>query len=269
MNSQSSRSDATDELETTEGEVSDGKIRVENVTKQFGRIVALEGVSISIRENEILAIVGDNGAGKSTLMNVLSGVHKPTAGSIYYDGQPVTFSNPEQARDLGIETVYQHLALMDDLDVATNVFIGKFPMRAIGPLRFIDWGRTYEKTRALLEEDLQRTIDPNTEVAYLSGGQRQLVAIARALAFDPEVIILDEPTSALSVDATELVHDTVKQLQGQGHTIIVVSHSMEEVRGLANRVAVLYQGALADVVEDPQAIDDRTLKNLISRGSRE
>jgi ABC-type sugar transport system ATPase subunit len=243
-------------------------MRVENVDKSFGRVRALRNVSLSIEENEILAMVGDNGAGKSTLMNVLCGVHKPTSGQVYYDGEPVSFTNPEQARALGIETVYQHLALMDDLDIATNVFMGKFPKRGIGPLKFIDWSRTYVETRTLLEERLKRSMDPTTEVAYLSGGQRQLVAIARALAFDPEVIILDEPTSALSVDATELVHETVEHLHDQGHTIIIVSHSIDEVKGLADRVAVLYQGELADTVEEPATVDDQVLKNLISTGQR-
>jgi ABC-type sugar transport system ATPase subunit len=243
-------------------------MRVENVDKSFGRVHALRDVSFTIEDEEVIAMVGDNGAGKSTMMNVLCGVHKPTSGQLYFEGEPVSFSNPEQARDLGIETVYQHLALMDDLDVATNVFMGKFPRRGIGPLRFIDWGRTYEQTERLLEEDLKRSMDPTAEVAYLSGGQRQLVAIARALAFDPEVIILDEPTSALSVDATELVHDTVRRLNERGHTIIIVSHSLDEVKGLADRVAVLYQGELADIVEDPATVDDQVLKNLISTGER-
>jgi len=255
-----------DDQSTTDG--STAKMRVESVDKSFGRVRALRDVSLSIRENEIIAMVGDNGAGKSTLMNVLCGVHKPTSGQLYYDGRPVSFSNPENARELGIETVYQHLALMDDLDVATNVFMGKFPTSGVGPLEFIDWDRTYERTEILLEEDLKRSMDPRTEVAYLSGGQRQLVAIARALAFDPEVIILDEPTSALSVDATDLVHDTVRHLHERGHTIIIVSHSIDEVKGLADRVAVLYQGMLADVIDDPANVDEQVLKNLISTGER-
>lgn len=260
---------STKATEAQSGTEQPAKIRVESVEKRFGRVVALDDVSFSIRENEIIALVGDNGAGKSTMMNVLSGVHTPTDGTVYYDGEKVSFANPEQAREYGIETVYQHLALMDDLDVATNIFMEKFPKRGIGPFTVIDWKKTYQAAEELLTETLDRSIDPRVEVAYLSGGQRQLVAIARALAFDPEVIILDEPTSALSVEATDLVHDTVQQLKQQGHTLIIVSHSIDEIRGLADRIAVLYQGALADMIDDPDAVDDETLKNLISTGSRE
>lgn len=267
------RSNATQSTEATDRQSGNdeqpAKIHVENIEKRFGRVVALDDVTFSIRRNEILAIVGDNGAGKSTMMNVLSGVHTPTDGTVYYDGEAVSFTTPEQAREYGIETVYQHLALMDDLDVATNIFMEKFPKRGVGPFTIIDWKKTYEAATALLTETLDRSIDPRTEVAYLSGGQRQLVAISRALAFDPEVIILDEPTSALSVEATDLVHDTVRQLKQQGHTLVIVSHSIDEIRGLADRIAVLYQGALADVVDNPDAVDDQTLKNLISTGARE
>jgi ABC-type sugar transport system ATPase subunit len=267
------RSNATQSTEATDRQAEDdeqpAKIHVENIEKRFGRVVALDDITFSVRRNEILAIVGDNGAGKSTMMNVLSGVYTPTDGTVYYDGEAVSFATPEQARKYGIETVYQHLALMDDLDVATNIFMEKFPKRGIGPFEIIDWKQTYEAADELLTETLNRSIDPRAEVAYLSGGQRQLVAISRALAFDPEVIILDEPTSALSVEATDLVHDTVRQLKQQGRTLVIVSHSIDEIRGLADRIAVLYQGILADVVDTPDAVDDQTLKNLISTGSRE
>ena len=267
------RSNTTQSTEATDRQSGNdeqpAKIHVENIEKRFGRVVALDDVTFSVRRNEILAIVGDNGAGKSTMMNVLSGVYTPTDGTVYYDGETVSFANPEQAREYGIETVYQHLALMDDLDVATNIFMEKFPKRGVGPFEIIDWKQTYETTDELLTGTLDRSINPRVEVAYLSGGQRQLVAISRALAFDPEVIILDEPTSALSVEATDLVHDTVRQLKQQGHTLVIVSHSIDEIRGLADRIAVLYQGVLADVVDNPDAVDDQTLKNLISTGSRE
>lgn len=121
------------------------KIRAENLTKQFGRIVAVEDVSLDIQSSEVFALVGDNGAGKSTLMNMLSGVHEPTKGQIYKDGQPMNFSNPSEARDNGIETVYQDLALMDDLDIATNIFMGQFPRTGFGPFQIIDWDETYER----------------------------------------------------------------------------------------------------------------------------
>ena len=243
------------------------KIRLEGITKQFGRVLAVEDVSLTVYEGDILALVGDNGAGKSTLMNVLSGVHEPTAGRVLFDGRPVALSNPSEARAMGIETVYQDLALMDDLDVATNIHMGKFPTHvAAGPLRVIDWGATYENARDILDF-LNQDIPPDSEVAFLSGGQRQLVAIARALSFDPDVFVLDEPTSALSVAGTELVHETIRQLRAEGHTLLVVSHSIEDVFELADRIAVMYRGRLADVV-DADAVSREVLTDLITTGRR-
>jgi len=241
------------------------KIRVENVEKRFGRITALEDVTLDIYDNEIFALVGDNGAGKSTLMNLLSGVYAPSAGTIYYDGEPVRFSNPSDARGLGIETVYQDLALMDDLDVATNIFIGQLPTKGIGPLRYLDWDRVYDRAGAIIHDRLGRQMDIRTDVEFLSGGQRQLVAIGRSLAFEPEVIILDEPTSALSVDATALVHDTIRRLREDGHTILIVSHNIENVLGLADRIGVLYRGRLVELTE-PSETSLAELTELITSG---
>ncbi|WP_247004395.1 ATP-binding cassette domain-containing protein [Halosolutus gelatinilyticus] len=250
----------------TAGET-DPKIAVENVRKVFGRIVALEDVNLAVRENEIFAVVGDNGAGKSTLMNVLCGVHEPTRGSLYFDGRPVEFDSPENARACGIETVYQDLALMDDLDVATNVFMGNFPRKGIGPFSVVDWEETYERAATIIETHLKRDIDPRAEVAFHSGGERQLIAIARALAFDPDVVILDEPTSALSVDATELVRETVRTLRANGKTIVIVSHSLDEIFGLADRVGVLYQGSMTAVTSTDD-VSKAELSSLMITGER-
>ncbi|KZN23347.1 ABC transporter [Haladaptatus sp. R4] len=244
----------------------DVKMRLEGVEKRFGRIVALEDIDLDVYEDQIFALVGDNGAGKSTMMNVLCGVHEPTAGQLYFDGEPVSFSNPNDARETGIETVYQDLALMNDLDVATNIFMGQFPKRGVGPLSVIDWEETYERADHIMSDLLGRNIDAETEVEFLSGGQRQLVAVGRALAFDPDVIILDEPTSALSVDATELVYETIRRLQQDGHTIIIVSHSLETVMEYADRIAVLYQGELVEV-ESTTDTDVETLTELMIAGT--
>jgi ABC-type sugar transport system ATPase subunit len=247
----------------------DVKIRVENIRKRFGRVVALDGVDLDIYGNEIFALVGDNGAGKSTLMNIVSGVFEPSDGRVYKDGERVEFTNPSDARDAGIETVYQDLALMGDLDIATNIFMGQFPTAGIGPARFIDWEETYERTREIVHERLGREeMNPQSEVQFLSGGQRQLVAVARTLAFDPDVIILDEPTSALSVDATRLVHDTIEFLQDQGITVIIVSHSIEDVLQISDRIGILYQGQLVDITT-PEEATLETLTTLMTTGSYE
>jgi ABC-type sugar transport system ATPase subunit len=247
----------------------DVKIRVENIRKRFGRVVALDGVDLDIYGNEIFALVGDNGAGKSTLMNIVSGVFEPSDGRVYKDGERVEFTNPSDARDAGIETVYQDLALMGDLDIATNIFMGQFPTAGIGPARFIDWEETYERTREIVHERLGREeMNPQSEVQFLSGGQRQLVAVARTLAFDPDVIILDEPTSALSVDATRLVHDTIEFLQDQGITVIIVSHSIEDVLQISDRIGILYRGQLVDITT-PEEATLETLTTLMTTGSYE
>jgi ABC-type sugar transport system ATPase subunit len=259
---------AQSESEGTPDQSGTPKIRVENITKQFGRIVAVDDVSLEIEPAEIFALVGDNGAGKSTLMNVLSGVHEPTKGRIYKDGREVHFSNPSDARANGIETVYQDLALMDDLDIATNIFMGQFPMRGVGPVSVIDWETTYERSRDIMLDQLGRDVDLKTEVEFLSGGQRQLVAIGRALAFDPDVIILDEPTSALSVDATRLVQDTIDKLAEEGITIIIVSHNIESVLAHADRIGVLYQGSLVGILE-PEETGLEELNELMTTGTLE
>jgi len=241
----------------------DAKIRIENVTKVFGRITALDDVSLDVKEGEIFGLVGDNGAGKSTLMNILSGVHEPTEGSIYIDGEKVSFANPSEARDKGIETVYQDLALMNDLDVATNIFMGQFPTRSIGPVKIIDWDETYKHARSIMFDQLGRDLDMKAEVQFFSGGERQLIAIGRALAFEPDIIVLDEPTSALSVDATRLVEETIDRLADQGITIVIVSHNIESVLNHADRIGVLFQGQVVDIMQ-PHETGLEELNNLMT-----
>jgi len=242
------------------------KLRIENVSKQFGRIVALDEVSLSIAENEIFALVGDNGAGKSTLMNIISGVHAPSSGSVHVDGEAVSFANHSDARAAGIETVYQDLALMNDLSIASNIFMGEFPTERIGPLSVIDWDETHERAREIMQYELGRDVNVETEVEFFSGGERQLVAVGRALAFDPDVIVLDEPTSALSIDATRLVHETIRRLRDRGITVIIVSHSIESVLDLADRIGVLYQGELVGIL-DPETTDLMEITELMTTGS--
>jgi len=260
--------DARDVGEVPEAGTGEVKLEIENVHKRFGRVVALQGVNLDIYEREVFALVGDNGAGKSTLMNIISGVHEPTEGTVRLDGREVAFTNPSDAREAGIETVYQDLALMDDLDIATNIFMGQFPQRKVGPFGFIDWDETREQARHIVHDRLGRTeIDIDTEVQFLSGGQRQLVAVARTLAFDPDVIILDEPTSALSVDAADLVHRTIEYLrEEEGITVIIVSHSIEDVLQIADRIGVLYQGVLVDVTV-PEDASLESLTDLMTTGT--
>jgi ABC-type sugar transport system ATPase subunit len=243
----------------------DTVVRFNDVTKRFGRVVAIDGVDLTVQRNEILGLVGDNGAGKSTLMKVLAGVYPPTSGQILVWDQPVEFSDPSDARDLGIETVYQDLALMNDLDIAKNLFMGRFPERfRLGPIQTIDWGETYERADEILQR-LGQDLDLKTEVEFLSGGQRQLIAVGRALLFEPEILIFDEPTSALSVAGTELVHGTIRRLQEEGQTQLIVSHSVEDVIDLVDRIAVMYRGDVVAVV-DPDEASRELLTEIMTTG---
>lgn len=240
-------------------------VEFEDVTKRFGRVIAIDDVELAVERNEILGIVGDNGAGKSTLMKVLAGVFPPTSGRLLVKGRRVNFTDPSDARDMGIETVYQDLALMNDLDIAKNVFMGRFPSRFhLGPLRVIDWEETYERADGIIQR-LGQDLDLKTEVEFLSGGQRQLVAVGRALLFEPEILIFDEPTSALSVAGTELVHDTIRRLQEDGKTQLVVSHSVEDVIELVDRIAVMYRGRIVAVVDPAEASRD-LLTDIMTTG---
>ncbi|MFA9517953.1 ATP-binding cassette domain-containing protein [Halopenitus sp. H-Gu1] len=220
-------------------------IRFEDVSKTFGPILALDDVSFSVRKNEVLAVMGDNGAGKSTLMKILSGVLQPTSGEIYVNGEAVDFQNHIDAQEVGIETVYQDLAIAPSRTVTDNIFMGKEVIQS-GAIRrrlgFVDDPAMEKRTEEILERlDLGR-VSPSQEAGVLSGGQQQAVAVGRALGSDPDVLILDEPTSALSVEAVDRILDLVKQLQNEGLTIILIDHNIDEVFEVADRAAVLASG---------------------------
>ncbi|WP_338074081.1 ATP-binding cassette domain-containing protein [Halomicrobium salinisoli] len=209
----------------------------------------MENVDFSVRDGEIMALVGDNGAGKSTLIKTLCGVHRPTSGRIYVRGESVEFDDYNDARELGIETVYQDLALAEDQTVAANVFLGHEPVRGgrLGRwLGLVDEEQMFREARENLEK-VQIPVDPKAKVKNLSGGQQQAVAIARALQSDPDILIMDEPTSALSIEGARNVLRVIDGLRDQGLTIILISHNIRHVLRLADRVSVLAQGRLMGV----------------------
>jgi ABC-type sugar transport system ATPase subunit len=214
-----------------------------------------------VRDNEILGLVGDNGAGKSTLIKTLVGLHRPDAGEIRLRGDRVKLNGPKHARRLGIGTVYQDLALVDELSVAENIFLGRQPVKKVaGVFPVIDEEEMAEAAERILSDRLDIHVDPGTPVEFLSGGERQAVAIARALVSNPDIVLLDEPTSALSKAAVEHVEDLVQELQNAGHTIVIVDHNLEEVISMTDRIAVLFQGRVVDVVET----DAVTRSNIVS-----
>lgn len=212
-------------------------LRLRGVGKQFGAVTALEDIELDIHAGEVVALVGDNGAGKSTLVKVLAGVHQPTSGTIEYFGNPVTLDTPGKALEMGIATVFQDLALCENLDVVANLFLG----HEISPWR-MDEVQMEVRAWTLLKELAARIPSVREPIASLSGGQRQTVAIARSLLLDPHIIMLDEPTAALGVAQTAEVLNLIERVRDRGHGVILISHNMEDVRAVADRIVVLRLG---------------------------
>jgi D-xylose transport system ATP-binding protein len=212
-------------------------LRLRGIHKQFGAVTALEDVELDVHAGEVVALVGDNGAGKSTLVKVLAGVHRPTSGKIEYLGKEVTLDTPGKAIEMGIATVFQDLALCENLDVVANLFLG----HEIAPWR-LDEVQMEVRAWTLLKDLAARIPSVREPIASLSGGQRQTVAIARALLLDPHIIMLDEPTAALGVAQTAEVLNLIERVSDRGHGVILISHNMEDVRAVADRIVVLRLG---------------------------
>jgi D-xylose transport system ATP-binding protein len=213
-------------------------ISATGITKRYGAVQALDGASLDLRAGEVVALMGDNGAGKSTLVKTVSGVVIPDEGTITLDGRPARITTPHDAQTLGISTVYQDLALCENLDVVANLFLGS-ERRRWSILNHIKMERA---TRDLLDQLDVRIRDIRVPVASLSGGQRQSVAIARALVGDPRVVILDEPTAALGVEQTAQVLDLIRRLRDRNLAVLVISHNLADVRAVSDRVVVLRLG---------------------------
>ncbi|WP_152040158.1 ATP-binding cassette domain-containing protein [Salinigranum salinum] len=221
-------------------------IETRNLSKHFGSVKAVQSVSLDVRKGEVLALVGDNGAGKSTMIKMLCGVLQPTDGEIVLRGEETSFSNYNDARQAGIETVYQDLALARAQSVAANVFLGHEAVRddLLGRLfGFVDEEHMMREAEKALDR-VNIPIDPEAKVRNLSGGQQQAVAIARALQSNPDILIMDEPTSALSIEGVRNVLRVVDDLRSQGITIILISHNIRQVLATADRISVLAQGRL-------------------------
>ena len=218
-------------------------VEMRGIKKHFGAVQALRGIDLALQHNEVLGLMGDNAAGKSTLMKVLSGAYIPDRGAIYLEGQEAHFASPMDARHQGIEMVYQDYALSNNLDVAANVFMGREVVRIkLGPFSVLDYAHMEQETKNLIDRLKISLPSVRQRVERLSGGQRQAVAIARATAFDAKVIIMDEPTAALSVAAIDKVIELIRELKSQGASIIIISHRLEDIYRVADRMIVLRQG---------------------------
>ncbi|MBD9375027.1 sugar ABC transporter ATP-binding protein [Rhizobium sp. ARZ01] len=212
-------------------------LRLRGISKNFGAVSALTDIDLDVNAGEVVALVGDNGAGKSTLVKVLAGVHQPSSGTIEFCGKGVTLDNPAKALDLGIATVFQDLALCENLDVVANLFLG----HELSPWH-LDEVAMEVRAWTLLRELAARIPSVREPIASLSGGQRQTVAIARSLLLDPKVIMLDEPTAALGVAQTAEVLNLIERVKDRGLGVIIISHNMEDVRAVADRIVVLRLG---------------------------
>jgi D-xylose transport system ATP-binding protein len=225
--------------------VSPPALRITGATKRFGAVLALDGVDFEVAHGEVLAILGDNGAGKSTLIKCISGVHRFDSGSIEIEGKPVSITSPAVARSLGVETVYQDLALFDNLDPSANFYAGRelaSPAWLPRGMRVLRRGAMTTETITTLKRLEVRLPDPRAHVGLMSGGQRQAVAVARAAAFASRVVILDEPTAALGLRESRGVLDLIIRLRDAGHALIVISHAMDHVMEVATRAIVMRRG---------------------------
>ncbi len=223
-------------------------------------MVAVEGLTLEIQPGEIVALVGDNGAGKSTVVKCLAGVYPPTLGRILLEGQPVSFSSPLDARTQGIEVVLQDLALAAAQPVYMNVFLGRELVK--GPLRWLDRAAMTSETQALLDELAVRIPSPTLPVRNLSGGQRQGVAIARAMLWAQRLVLLDEPTAALGVAETQRTEELIRRMRDRGRAILLVSHSLEQVFRLADRICVLRRGKQVGVRQRSETSADELVEMI-------
>jgi fructose transport system ATP-binding protein len=239
--------------------MTDAILETRGLTKHYGGVHALTDANFSLRRGEHVAIMGDNGAGKSTFVRQITGVEPPTSGTIVFDGEEVSFKGPLEARERGIETVYQNLALADDLDVPSNLFLGRerFWLR-LGPFSILDRRGMRDATRAALQKTGVKIPNLSNTIRNMSGGQRQCVAIARTATFASKLIIMDEPTAALGVQETAQVENIIRTLKSQGEPLILISHNMRQVFDLVDRIVVFRRGRIvANLIKsetDPQDV---------------
>jgi fructose transport system ATP-binding protein len=225
-------------------------LRTEGLTKHYGGVHALDQADFVLREGEHVAVVGDNGAGKSTFVRQITGVERPTGGKIFFEGREVDFKSPIEARDIGIETVFQNLALADDLDVPSNLFLGREEIRFnLGPFSFLNERKMLSRSIDALNATGVKMPDLRNKIRNMSGGQRQCVAISRAATFASKLIIMDEPTAALGVQETAQVENIIRKLKQRGIPLILVSHNLRQVFDLVDRIWVFRRGRIVGMVD--------------------
>jgi ribose transport system ATP-binding protein len=238
-------------------------LEAQNITKTFPGVKALDNVSLTVNAGEVVALIGENGAGKSTLMNIIGGIHQPDSGSLKIDGQSVTIRNVSDAIDLGIGFIHQELNVLDNLTIAANVFLGREPL-CFGPLKIINRRRLRTQTEPYLKR-LGLDTSPDTLLSELPIASQQIVEIAKALSLNARLLIMDEPTSSLTIAETKRLFEVIRQLRDEGVSIIYISHRLSEVKECADRVVVLRDGANAGSLTFDQISHDRMVRLMIGR----
>jgi simple sugar transport system ATP-binding protein len=220
------------------------------IEKHFGSVTALAGVDFRVGQAEVVGLLGDNGAGKSTLIKTLSGAYPPSTGEIRFKGAPVHFRSTRDAIRAGIETIYQDSALVEQMSIGRNLFLGREPTRSVGPLRAIDRDMVARTTRELMNRvGITKDLDPDTPIGRLSGGERQAIAIARAMFFEADLIIMDEPTNNLGVEEADGVMRFIRDAREAGHSSVLISHNIHHVFQVVDRIVVLRHGLKVGDVE--------------------
>ncbi|KZK77982.1 Ribose import ATP-binding protein RbsA [Pseudovibrio sp. W64] len=239
-------------------------LRTQGLCKNYGGVQALKGADFELREGEHIAIVGDNGAGKSTFVRQITGVEQPSSGQMFFDGKEVSFKSPLDAREAGIEAVFQNLALANDLDVPANIFLGREEVYFnLGPFSFLNEKKMLAKAKEGLEKTAVKIPNLRNAIGNMSGGQRQCVAISRSAAFASKLIIMDEPTAALGVQETTQVENIIRRLKKQGIPLILISHNLRQVFNLVDRIFVFRRGEIVGVV-DADKTDGNEIVSLIT-----
>ena len=242
-------------------------IRMVDIQKHFGSVIALAGVSVDVFPGECHCLLGDNGAGKSTFIKTMSGVHKPSSGEIFFEGKPMKFANPRDAIEAGIATVHQHLAMIPLMSVTRNFFMGNEPVRKIGPLKLFDHEKANQITMSAMKKMGINLRGPDQAVGTLSGGERQTVAISRAVHFGAKVLILDEPTSALGVHQTANVLATIDRVRKQGIAVVFITHNVRHAMAVGDRFTVLNRGSTLGTALRGEITPDE-LQDLMAGGEK-
>lgn len=246
------------------------RLQLRGINKSFGGVRALQNVDFEVYANEVVGLVGDNGAGKSTLIKTMSGAYIPDEGELLIDGQPVTIASPQDSTRLGIETVYQDLALCDNLDVVANLWLGREAYKDIipGVLRVLDETEMEHRTREVLNTLDVRIPSLRSPVAALSGGQRQCIAVAKTILRNPKVVLLDEPTAALGVAQTRQVLNLIRRLREQGLAVVVISHNLHDVFAVCDRVIVMRLGQRAGTFDIRHTTPEQVIAAITGAESR-